>query len=84
MTQDDRPPEVDALEDDMYRQHLEAWIDMRVPALGNRTPRQLSRTARGRERLEALLAGIQEGPGADRPARHEARSAMRRELGLDG
>ena len=40
----------------MSRRHWEAWLDTRVPALGNKTPRQAARTASGRERLEALLA----------------------------
>jgi hypothetical protein len=40
----------------MIREQWEAWLDMRVPALGNKTPRQAARTAPGRERLEALLA----------------------------
>ena len=68
---------------DLYRQHLEAWIDTRVPALGNRTPRQVSGTPRGRERLEALLAGIARHERTDRPARAEAMAELRRQLGLD-
>ena len=40
----------------MSRKHWEGWLDTRVPALGNKTPRQAARTAGGRERLEALLA----------------------------
>ena len=34
---------------------MTAWIDTKVPALGNRTPRQAAKTPKGRERLEALL-----------------------------
>jgi hypothetical protein len=82
--EEERPPEFDEYEDELYRQHLESWIDTRVPALGNRTPRALSRTPRGRERLEALLAGFDEGPKGERPARQEARAAIRRVLKLDG
>jgi hypothetical protein len=80
----ERTEEMLALEDEMYRRHLESWIDERVPALGNRTPRAVSRTARGRERIDALLAPFDTGPEADRPARREARQAMRRALGLEG
>lgn len=43
-----------------------------------------SRMPRGRERLEALLAGIARRQRTDRPARAEAMAAMRRQLGLDG
>ncbi|MDO8678926.1 MAG: DUF2384 domain-containing protein [Acidobacteriota bacterium] len=49
-------PELEAIQAEMNRKHWEAWLDTRVPALGNKTPRQAARTARGRERLEALLA----------------------------
>jgi hypothetical protein len=36
--------------------HWEAWLDTRLPALGNQTPRQAAGTPDGRERLEALFA----------------------------
>ncbi len=48
--------ELRAIQEDMIRQHWAGWIDTRLPALGNKTPRQAARTALGRERLEALLA----------------------------
>lgn len=50
------PPELQALETELARKHWDAWLDTKVPALGNRTPRQAAKTASGRERLEALLA----------------------------
>lgn len=49
-------PEFQAIEEEMSRRHWEAWLDTRVPALGNKSPRQAARTAGGRERLEALRA----------------------------
>jgi SEC-C motif len=52
------PPELRAVEEDLLRHHWEQWLDTRVPALGNKTPRQAVRSATGRERLEALLAGF--------------------------
>jgi hypothetical protein len=36
--------------------HWQAWIDQPIPALNGQTPREASKTTRGRERLEALLA----------------------------
>ena len=51
----ERTPELHALEAELMRRHWDAWIDTKVPALGNRTPRQAAKTANGRERLEALL-----------------------------
>ncbi len=50
------PPELRPIEEEMVRRHWEEWLDTRVPALGNKTPRQAARTPGGRERLEALLA----------------------------
>ena len=40
----------------MSERHWDAWLDTRLPVLGNRTPRQAARTPDGRERLQALLA----------------------------
>ena len=62
-TRDDEPPrettpELRAIEEDLARRHWDQWLDTRVPALGNKTPRQAARSAGGRERLEALLAGF--------------------------
>ena len=51
-----RPPELEAIEAELARKHWDVWLDTKVPALGNRTPRQAAESASGRERLEALLA----------------------------
>jgi hypothetical protein len=62
---DDAGPELPSLEntpegraflEDANRRHWETWLDDKVPALGNLTPRQAAKTPLGRERLEALLA----------------------------
>jgi plasmid stabilization system protein ParE len=78
----ERSPELETLEADLARRHWEAWIDTKVPALGNRTPRQAAKTARGLERLNALLADfarMAEGqPSANRPDLE----SLRRRLGL--
>jgi hypothetical protein len=52
----EQQPEVQEYMRQMSERHWDAWLDTRLPALGNRTPRQAARTADGRERLEALLA----------------------------
>jgi hypothetical protein len=52
----DSTPEGRALLAEVNRRHWEAWLDAKVPALGNLTPRQAAKTPLGRERLEALLA----------------------------
>lgn len=79
----ERTSEIEALEAEMARKHWEAWIDTKVPALGNRTPRQAAKTPQGRERLEALLSDFERtaerGPSAGRPDL----GALRRVLGLE-
>lgn len=79
----ERTPEIEALEAEIARKHWDAWIDTRVPALGNRTPRQVARTPLGRERLAALLSDLarmtERGPSSVLPDVE----ALRRVLGLD-
>lgn len=75
-------PELQALEAELAQRHWDAWLDTKVPALGNRTPRQAARSARGRERLEALLADYGQR-GAHRPNTFDPDVAtLRRRLGL--
>jgi hypothetical protein len=49
-------PEVQEYFRQQADRHWEEWLDARLPALDDRTPREATRTAEGRERLEALLA----------------------------
>jgi SEC-C motif len=76
------PPELQALEAELARKHWEAWLDTKIPALGNKTPRQAARSASGRERLEALLADYGQdrigGPNAFEPDI----AALKQKLGL--
>jgi hypothetical protein len=48
-------PEVQRVLAESMRSHWEGWPDMKIPALGNRTPREAIHTADGREAVEALL-----------------------------
>src|SRR5436190_24299215 len=41
-----RSPELEALETELARKHWEAWLDLKIPALQNRTPRQAARRRR--------------------------------------
>jgi hypothetical protein len=59
------PPELQAIEAELARRHWDAWLDTKVPALGNRTPRRAAKSASGRERLEALLADYSQNRWAD-------------------
>ena len=40
---------------DMYDEHYRKWLDIEIPALGNKTPREASKIAEGRRELEDLL-----------------------------
>jgi hypothetical protein len=75
-----RAPELEAIETQLAERHWLSWIDTKVPALGNRTPRKAAKTPRGRERLDALLTEFARSAGR-RPA-SAPNLALRRRLGL--
>jgi hypothetical protein len=77
-----RSGELSEVEAELARQHWVRWLDTRVPALGNRTPRQAARTAIGRERLEALLADFAQRSTADSHIAPDLQ-ALRRALALE-
>ena len=74
------PAELRTIEDEMVRQQWEDWLDMRVPALGNKTPRQAARSAAGRERLEALLAQFEREAEHGRPGAPTYLAVIREKL----
>jgi len=39
----------------MAKKHWDAWFDIQIPALNDKTPRQAAKTKDGKEKLEALL-----------------------------
>jgi hypothetical protein len=75
-------PELQALEAELARKHWEAWLDTKVPALGDRTPRQAAKSASGRERLEALLASYGQNRVGGRNAFDPDIAALKLKLGL--
>ncbi|MFH0786471.1 MAG: SEC-C metal-binding domain-containing protein [Pseudomonadota bacterium] len=54
-------PEVQQYLAETMRAHWDGWVDMKIPALGKRTPREAMLTADGREALEALLSDFEQG-----------------------
>jgi hypothetical protein len=78
----ERTPEIQALEAELMQRHWDAWIDTKVPALGNRTPRQAAKTAKGRERLEALLSDFARSAEQRSPVFQPDLTDLRRRLGL--
>lgn len=79
----ERPPELQMVEAELARRHWDAWLDTKIPALGHRTPRQAAKTARGRERLAALLADYAQKSVGGRNAFEPDIGALRRRLGLE-
>jgi len=78
----ERTPEIQALEAELMQRHWDAWIDTKVPALGNRTPRQAAKTPKGRERLEALLSDFARSTEQRSPKLEPDLADLRRRLGL--
>jgi hypothetical protein len=58
------------------------WLDERVPALGNKTPREAVRTSDGRETVLRLIRSWPDPVGI--PGLRTPRERLRRELGLPG
>jgi hypothetical protein len=88
---DHDPPEIEEtdpalleVEIAMFRQHLDQWIETRVPALGRKTPAQAAKTAGGRERLTALLNDFERSAEAQRGAsdKLQALAELRARLGV--
>ncbi|MGE3843550.1 MAG: SEC-C metal-binding domain-containing protein [Vicinamibacterales bacterium] len=75
-------PELRAIEAELARKHWDAWLDTKVPALGNKTPRQAAKSATGRERLEALLASYVDHRLAGRNAFEPDILALKQRLGM--
>ena len=78
----ERTPEIQALEAELMQRHWDAWIDTKVPALGNRTPRQAAKTPKGRERLEALLSDFARSAEQRSSSFEPDLGDLRRRLGL--
>jgi hypothetical protein len=74
-------PELNAAVQEMMNKHYMAWVDMSLPALGGKTPRQACRSEAGRQQVLTLIRTMPDpmGPGSVRVPRE----AMMRELGLN-
>jgi hypothetical protein len=54
------PPEIQKAVHAFVLEHMRGWLDEPVPALGNKTPRQAVRTARGRDAVTHSLVRQQD------------------------
>src|SRR5574337_50651 len=76
-------PETQAILADYLRSHYKRWPDMPLPALGNRTPREVVQTAAGREQVAALLFDAERyDQGLPATLHKSIFDPARRELGL--
>ncbi|MBU6154707.1 MAG: SEC-C domain-containing protein [Bdellovibrionales bacterium] len=68
----------------MLRKHMETWPRSKLPALGNKTPRQAVKTQEGREMVLALLHDFEKRAGhlEDREFELDLIRGVRRTLGL--
>ena len=70
---------------EFYEKHYREWLDVPVPALGHRTPREAAGIKKLRARLVALVEGIEVQAARDAKAGGGFDvSYLRRELGLPG
>lgn len=79
-------PEVRQKFEEMILKHWDEWMDMKIPALGNKTPRKAVKTSDGREAVEALLDDIERGKTADpilNELQKQGSQKVRKELGLE-
>jgi len=76
-------PEVRAMMREMGERHWAAWLDGKVPALGNVTPLEAAKSRAGRERLEGLLADFAWRAKDMSPEQRPDIAGIRSALGLD-
>lgn len=55
-------PEILAALQNTIRRHEERWVEEEIPMFGNRTPRQMVKTAAGRREVEDFLADVESSP----------------------
>ena len=76
-------PEVQEALRSMMEKHWQTWPDQKIPALGNKTPRQAAKTALGREQLEALFLLYESYTGKPQGVPQPDTRQLRSMLGLD-
>ena len=77
-------PEVQEHLQAMMRDHFENWVDMPLPALGNRTPMQAVRTRDGKEKVAALVLEAERGArNMNPPVPVAVLARLRQRLGLN-
>jgi hypothetical protein len=76
------PALLDTLRTYLHERNM-AWLDTRVPMLGNRTPRAVARTKEGRERVAMMIRTMPAIPGPGGISIEPPRAEMLREIGVE-
>ncbi len=76
------PPELQEEMREMGEWYWQEWLDMKIPALNDQTPREAAKSAIGREQLDALLMDYESHGQKGGPFAPDV-EALRRALGLD-
>ncbi|HEU4427207.1 MAG TPA: SEC-C domain-containing protein [Myxococcota bacterium] len=76
-------PEERRITREVKDRHYREWLDLPVPALSAKTPRQAARTTRGRAALAALLKEFENHEAREERADAYDFAWLRRELGID-
>lgn len=78
------PPEASGYLQEFLERHYQTWIDQRIPALGGRTPRQVSKSVQGRQELTELIRQMEYADSSRDGTGHAPYdwNKLRRRLGL--
>ncbi|MEW5718652.1 MAG: SEC-C metal-binding domain-containing protein [Chloroflexota bacterium] len=64
IAEEEPPEEIEAMQAEMEAQYHREWLDQKIPALGNETPRQAVKTFGGRVRVIRLLKELEASESA--------------------
>ncbi len=75
-------PEIQAMLKEMAAKHWKDWLDISIPALQNKTPRESVKTAQGLERLDALFLQFKGMSNDTNAPLNPDINALKKELGI--
>jgi hypothetical protein len=83
ISEDEIPEEVRKAIEEKLKTHYMDWLDMPIPRLDNKTPRQAAKTAKGAQRVKMLIETIPDAVG-NAGGITAPKKVMLEELGLEG
>ena len=75
-------PEIQSMLKEMAAKHWKDWLDIPIPALQNKTPRESAKTTRGLERLDALFLQFKGMRNDTNAPFNPDINALKKELGI--